>query len=75
MSLVRVRVSAGRWLGPDDAADYVQTGSRAVVHQVEEQPLTAMLIAGATGYLLAYLIDGEHSSWSEEQLPDYARRR
>ena len=59
----------------DDAAHYVQTGSRAVVHQVEEQPLTAMLIAGATGYLLAYLIHGEHSSWSEEQLPDYARRR
>ena len=58
-----------------DAAQYVQTGSRAVVHQVEEQPLTAMLIAGATGYLLAYLIHGEHSSWREEQLPDYARRR
>jgi hypothetical protein len=46
----------------DDASRYVQTGSRAVVHQVEEQPLTALLIAGATGYLLAYLIHGEHRS-------------
>ncbi|HKH82839.1 MAG TPA: DUF892 family protein [Gemmatimonadales bacterium] len=59
----------------DEAAAYVQTGSRAVVHQVEEQPLAAMLIAGATGYLLAYMIHGDHRSRREEPVPDYARRR
>src|SRR5215204_3379725 len=59
----------------DGAAAYVQTGSRAVVHQVEEQPLAAMLIAGATGYLLAYMIHGDHRSRREEPVPDYARRR
>jgi ferritin-like metal-binding protein YciE len=59
----------------DDAARYLETGSRAVVHRVEEQPLAAMLIAGATGYLLAYLVHGDHRSWREEPLPEYARRR
>lgn len=57
----------------DDAARYVQTGSRAVAHQVEEQPLAAMLIAGATGYLLGYLIHGDHRSSRGEPVPDYAR--
>jgi ferritin-like metal-binding protein YciE len=58
----------------EDAAQYVQSGSRAVVHQVEEQPLAALLLAGATGYLLAYVIHGDHRS-REEPVPDYARRR
>ena len=71
------RRSEGGQIGAyyDDAARYVQTGSRAVAHQVEEQPLAAMLIAGATGYLLAYLVHGDHRSWRPEPLPDYARRR
>jgi ferritin-like metal-binding protein YciE len=59
----------------NEAAAYVQTGSRAVVHQVEEQPLAAMLIAGATGYLLAYMIHGDHSSWERERGPAYGRTR
>jgi ferritin-like metal-binding protein YciE len=59
----------------DEAAGYVETGSRAVAHQVQEQPLAAMLIAGATGYLLAYLVHGDHRPWREEPIPDYARRR
>jgi ferritin-like metal-binding protein YciE len=59
----------------DDAARYARTGSRAVAHQVEEQPLAAMLIAGATGYLLAYLVHGHHGSWRQERVPKYARRR
>jgi ferritin-like metal-binding protein YciE len=60
----------------DDAARYVQSGSRAVVHQVEEQPLTALLMAAATGYLLAYFVHGDHtSSRRDEPVPDYARKR
>jgi ferritin-like metal-binding protein YciE len=59
----------------DEAAGYVETGSRAVAHQVQEQPLAAMLIAGATGYLLAYLVHGDHRPWREEPIRDYARRR
>ena len=46
----------------DDAARYVRTGGRAVAHQVEEQPLAALLIAGVTGYLLAYLVHGDQRS-------------
>src|SRR5829696_7958372 len=59
----------------DDASRYVRTGTRAVAHQVEEQPLAAMLLSGAAGYLLAYLIHGEHRSVRGEPIPDYARRR
>ncbi len=59
----------------DDAARHVQTGTRAVARQAEEQPLTAMLIAGATGYLLAYLVHGDHQSWRGAPILDYARRR
>ena len=59
----------------NEAAAYVQTGSRAVVQQVEEQPLAAMLIAAATGYLLAYMIHGDHSSWERERGPAYGRTR
>jgi ferritin-like metal-binding protein YciE len=59
----------------DDASRYVRTGTRAVAHQVEEQPLAAMLLSGAAGYLLAYLIHGEHRPVRGEPIPDYARRR
>src|SRR5829696_7339943 len=59
----------------DDSVRYVQAGSRAMAHQVEEQPLLAMLVSGAAGYLLAYMIHGEHRSVRGEPIPDYARRR
>ena len=41
----------------------------------KSSPLPRCLIAGATGYLLAYLVHGDHRSWRAEPLPDYARRR
>ena len=72
MSLTQA--GAGQWRVIMTTARYMQSGSRAVAHQVEEQPLTALLIAGATGYLLAYLIHGDYRS-REEAVPDYARRR
>jgi hypothetical protein len=53
----------------DDAAGYVQSGGRAVVRQVEEQPLTAMLVAGEAGYLLGYLVHGNLSLQLREQPP------
>jgi ferritin-like metal-binding protein YciE len=59
----------------EGAIGYVRTGSRAVAHQVEEQPIAAMLLAGAAGYLLGYLVHGDHRSRSGEPVPDYARRR
>jgi ferritin-like metal-binding protein YciE len=59
----------------DDSVRYVQAGSRAMAHQVEEQPLLAMLVAGATGYLLGYLVHGDHRMRQNERIPDYARTR
>jgi len=39
---------------------YIRQGTDAVQHQVEENPLTSLLIAGAVGYGLAMLIHGRH---------------
>jgi ElaB/YqjD/DUF883 family membrane-anchored ribosome-binding protein len=63
---------AGRYL--DEGRRYVDEGARAVSRPVEENPLLAILIAGAAGYLLAYLIHGG-SRHSGERVPDYARTR
>jgi len=46
----------------DEADRYVRAGGRAVAHQVEDQPFLAMIAAGVTGYLLAYLVHGDHRS-------------
>ena len=71
------RPSGGGQVGEyyDDAARYLEVSGRAVVHRVEEQPLAAILLSGATGYLLAYLIHGDHRTWRGEPVPDYARLR
>jgi len=63
---------AGRYL--DEGRRYVSEGSRAVSRPVEENPLLAILMAGAAGYLLAYLIHGGSGS-RRESVPDYARTR
>jgi len=62
---------AGRYL--DEGGRYISEGSRAVSRPVEENPLLAVLMAGAAGYLLAYLIHG--GSRGRESVPDYARTR
>ncbi len=41
-----------------EAERYYREGSRAMSRQVEEQPMTALLIAGAVGFALAWLIFG-----------------
>jgi hypothetical protein len=47
----------------------------ALVSLALPYPLTALLIAGAVGYLLAYLIHGSGFRWGREDVPDYARTR
>jgi hypothetical protein len=58
-----------------EAGRYISEGAQAVSRPVEQYPLTALLIAGAVGYLLAYLIHGGGSRWGREDVPDYARTR
>ena len=54
---------------------YIREGTQAVSRPVEQHPLTALLIAGAFGYLLAYLIHGGGLRWGREDVPDYGRTR
>ncbi|MFG1425250.1 CsbD family protein [Roseixanthobacter glucoisosaccharinicivorans] len=45
--------SAQRALG--DTADAVRAGGRKITRQVEDQPVPALLVAGAVGFVLGYL--------------------
>ena len=71
---------ATRWaLGWDSLPD-ADRYSRAVSRPVEQNPLLAILAAGAVGYLLAYLIrgsgfQGSSWQWNRESAPDYAIKR
>ena len=58
-----------------EAGRSIREGAQAVSRPVEQHPLTAILLAGALGYLLAYLIHGSGSRWGREDVPDYARTR
>ena len=48
---------------------------RYVSRPVQENPLIGIAIAGAVGYLIAYLIHGGGLQWSGSGVPDYARTR
>jgi len=48
---------------------------RAISRPVEQNPVLAILAAGAVGYLLAYLIHGGGLRSIQEAVPDYARTR
>ena len=50
-------VEEGRRRFPE-AEEYYRQGREALSSQVQEGPLVAVLVAGALGYLLAYLIHG-----------------
>ncbi|HVL70978.1 MAG TPA: CsbD family protein [Beijerinckiaceae bacterium] len=52
---------------------YLREGRQVVRRQVETHPLVSILIAGAVGYLLAYLIHAPRGG-SGDGVPDYARR-
>ncbi len=58
-----------------EAGRYLSEGGRAVGRPVTENPLLAILAAGAVGYLLAYLIHGGGLRSIQEAVPDYARTR
>ena len=59
------------WDGLPDVDRY----SRAVSRPVAENPLVAILAAGAVGYLLAYVIHGSGWQGDRDRVPDYARTR
>ena len=50
-----------------EAGRSISEGAQAVSRPVEQYPLTAIVIAGAVGYLLAYLIHGSGSRWGREE--------
>jgi len=58
-----------------EAGRSIREGAQAVSRPVEQHPLTAILLAGAVGYLLGYLLHGSGSRWVREDVPDYARTR
>src|SRR3954466_3367957 len=58
-----------------EAGRYISEGAQAVSRPVEQYPLTAVLLAGAVGYLLAYLIHGGGARWGRGGGADYARMK
>jgi hypothetical protein len=56
------------------AERYYRDGSRAVGHQVSENPLLSVLVAGAIGYALAWMIHGSSRS-ADRRVPEYGRSR
>jgi ElaB/YqjD/DUF883 family membrane-anchored ribosome-binding protein len=58
-----------------EAGRSIREGTQAVSRPVEQHPLTAILVAGAVGYLLAYLIHGSGFRGGREDVPDYGRTR
>jgi dodecin len=67
-----VREGLGRY---PEAGRYLSEGSRALSRPIEQNPLLAILAAGALGYLLAYLIHGGGFQALQDAVPDYARTR
>ncbi len=55
-----------------EAERYIRDGQRAVTHRVTENPLLSLVVAGAIGYVLAWLIHGERRD-RERHVPDYGR--
>lgn len=58
-----------------EGLDHLPEMNRVVSRPVQENPLISILLAGAMGYLLAYLVHGPYSQWSHSGIPDYARTR
>ena len=54
------------------AERYVREGQRAVSHRMAENPLLSLLVAGAIGYVLAWMIHGEKRD-RKTDVPDYGR--
>jgi ElaB/YqjD/DUF883 family membrane-anchored ribosome-binding protein len=57
-----------------EAARYYHEGGRAVRQRMVENPWPSLLVAGAVGYALAWMIHSKPFS-RNRQVPDYARTR
>jgi hypothetical protein len=55
-----------------EAERYIREGQRAVTERVAGNPLLALLMAGAIGYALAWMIHGQRRT-REAHVPDYGR--
>ena len=67
-------VEEGRRRFPE-AEEYYRQGREALSSQVQEGPLLAVLVAGALGYLLAYLIHGGGTPYrGRSDAPPFGRR-
>jgi ElaB/YqjD/DUF883 family membrane-anchored ribosome-binding protein len=55
-----------------EAERYIREGQRAVTERVAGNPLLALLMAGAIGYALAWMIHGQRRG-RDEHIPDYGR--
>ena len=62
-------------IAPPEAGRSISEGTQAVSRPGEQHPLTAILVASAFGYVLAYLLHGGGPWWGREGVPDYARTR
>ena len=63
------------WDRHPEAGRYLREGRQAISHPVEANPITAILVAGGVGYLLAYLIHGSGWQWSRRRVSDDGRTR
>jgi ElaB/YqjD/DUF883 family membrane-anchored ribosome-binding protein len=55
-----------------EAERYYREGSRAIGQQVTDKPLLSLLVAGAVGYALAWMIHGNSGSRTD-RVPSYGR--
>ena len=55
-----------------EAERYIREGQRAVTHRVAESPLLSLVVAGAIGYALAWMIHGQRRG-RDDYVPDYGR--
>jgi ElaB/YqjD/DUF883 family membrane-anchored ribosome-binding protein len=55
-----------------EAERYIREGQQAVTQRVTENPLLSLVVAGAIGYVLAWMIHGQRGG-QDEHVPDYGR--
>ena len=58
-----------------DAGSYVRSSARPVTHTIEDFPIAAVVLAGAAGYLMAYLAHAGSTDRSRQRASDYAGDR
>jgi ElaB/YqjD/DUF883 family membrane-anchored ribosome-binding protein len=55
-----------------EAERYIREGQRAVTHRMAENPLLSLVVAGAIGYALAWMVHGQRRG-RDDHIPDYGR--